>query len=500
MGYYRIRRARVLFILSAIVIGLAFNVFAEIPPEITYQGYLTNSMGVPLDGFYNLKFKIYSGLTGNDSLWSSGWQTVSIAAGSFTYRLGSNVGFPAGLFTGDNPRYLGITVEPDPEGSPRIKFTSEAYSHHAYFADTAAYALNNPGGWVDDGSVVHLANNGDRVGIGTATPSEMLSVGDDLTSVTGNLITVGDADPYEYAGISYGQNADNRGWTIYSNAGDYIYWGTRENGTLSPNSMYFKGGNVGIGSLPGAYRALFVYKTFTPPVIDEMCYGIHTNISSSNAFGYMYGGKFTADGGDLNVGVHATARNSNFSIGGMFNADDIGIQSNAPIAGYFEGSVTITGNLSKASGSFKIDHPLDPANKYLFHSFVESPDMMNVYNGNVTLDDRGRATVKLPDYFEALNKDFRYQLTAIGGPGPNLYIAKEISDGLFEIAGGQPGLKVSWQVTGIRHDPWANKNRIQVEVDKEGQQRGKFIHPELYDLDDSYKIKYFETPESGESD
>ena len=57
---------------------------------------------------------------------------------------------------------------------------------------------------------------------------------------------------------------------------------------------------------------------------------------------------------------------------------------------------------------------LDPANKYLYHSFVESPDMMNVYNGNVVTDKRGMATVVLPEYFEALNSDFRYQLTVIG--------------------------------------------------------------------------------------
>jgi hypothetical protein len=81
------------------------------------------------------------------------------------------------------------------------------------------------------------------------------------------------------------------------------------------------------------------------------------------------------------------------------------------------GNLTITGNLSKGSGSFKIDHPLDPANKYLSHSFVESPDMMNIYNGLVVLDSHGEAAVSLPDYFQALNSDFRYQLTAIGAPG-----------------------------------------------------------------------------------
>jgi hypothetical protein len=79
-----------------------------------------------------------------------------------------------------------------------------------------------------------------------------------------------------------------------------------------------------------------------------------------------------------------------------------------------ESDLQVTGNLSKGGGSFKIDHPLDPANKYLYHSFVESPDMMNVYNGNIMTDRRGLAVVILPNYFEALNRDFRYQLTVIG--------------------------------------------------------------------------------------
>ncbi|HZS45939.1 MAG TPA: hypothetical protein VFC63_12620, partial [Blastocatellia bacterium] len=63
--------------------------------------------------------------------------------------------------------------------------------------------------------------------------------------------------------------------------------------------------------------------------------------------------------------------------------------------------VQILGTLSKAAGSFKIDHPLEPDKKYLYHSFVESPDMKNIYDGVVVLDRRGQAVVTLPDWFEA---------------------------------------------------------------------------------------------------
>ena len=160
-------------------------------------------------------------------------------------------------------------------------------------------------------------------------------------------------------------------------------------------------------------------------------------------------------------------------------------------AGYFNGNTRVQGTLSKAAGTFEIDHPLDPANKYLYHSFVESPDMMNVYNGNATLDDKGGAIVQLPTYFEALNQDFRYQLTPIGAPGPNLYIAQEISGNSFKIAGGAPNSKVSWQVTGIRHDPYAEQHRVQPEVNKPADEQGKYLHPELYGQPETDRISPF---------
>ena len=157
-----------------------------------------------------------------------------------------------------------------------------------------------------------------------------------------------------------------------------------------------------------------------------------------------------------------------------------GINNNGGWGGYFNGRTTIVGTLAKSAGSFRIDHPLDPENKYLSHSFVESPDMMNIYNGNIQLDAGGKAVVYLPDWFQALNQEFRYQLTSIGGPNPNLYIASEITDNQFSIAGGVPNSKVSWQVTGIRHDPYAVQNRIPVEEKKSENERGYFLNPEVY--------------------
>ncbi|MBI2416574.1 MAG: hypothetical protein HYV28_01470 [Ignavibacteriales bacterium] len=105
--------------------------------------------------------------------------------------------------------------------------------------------------------------------------------------------------------------------------------------------------------------------------------------------------------------------------------------------------------------------------------------MKNIYDGVIILDKAGEAVVKLPDYFSALNKDFRYQLTPIGSYSP-VYIATEIANNTFEIAGGKSGQKISWTVTGIRNDAYAQGNRIEVEETKSETERGHYIHPEAF--------------------
>jgi len=219
-----------------------------------------------------------------------------------------------------------------------------------------------------------------------------------------------------------------------------------------------KGGQVGIGTQSPSAQ-------------------LEVDAPSYSDAGEFLGGSSSFFGGE---GLHAIGGNGSSENGGDGIRAYGGSGSPSGFAGYFFGDVAVTGNLSKGGGSFKIDHPLDPANKYLYHSFVESPDMMNIYNGNVVLDANGEAVVELPDWFGALNRDFRYQLTAVGAPGPNLYIAQEIENNSFRIAGGNAGSKVSWQVTGIRQDAWANAHRIPVEVDKPERERGYYIHPELY--------------------
>jgi hypothetical protein len=162
-----------------------------------------------------------------------------------------------------------------------------------------------------------------------------------------------------------------------------------------------------------------------------------------------------------------------------FSSDGIGVRGQGGnYAGVFLGRVLVTGQLLKGGGGFMIDHPLDPETKYLRHSFVESPDMLNVYNGNITTDANGEAHVSLPHYFEALNHDFRYQLTVIG-QFARAIVLREIADNGFTIKTDQPRVKVSWQVTGIRRDAWAAANRVAVEEEKAAEDKGRYLHPEV---------------------
>jgi hypothetical protein len=149
---------------------------------------------------------------------------------------------------------------------------------------------------------------------------------------------------------------------------------------------------------------------------------------------------------------------------------------------YDNGNVSIPGALSKGSGSFKIDHPLDPRNKYLYHSFVESPDMMNIYNGKVVTDGQGYAMVELPEWFDALNRDFRYQLTIIDEADSAAFaqakVVKGVAENRFTIRTSAPTTIVSWQVTGVRKEAYAEIHRIKVEEEKPEGERGTCLHPE----------------------
>ncbi len=318
----------------------------------------------------------------------------------------------------------------------------------------------NPGvgviGTADDGIAFAGLNNS------TASPAGYFENENKAASATAAGVE-GKSNSASGYGV-YGLNASSGGYGVYgiSTASGYGVYGSSVTGVGILGACVPTGSNTCANGVAGL-------NTSTSGAANGL-WGLTGSPQGSAVYMVNNGG------GDLLFGTQSNGGSATFYV-----------QGNG--SGYFGGAVQINGNLNvggtltKGGGSFKIDDPLDPENKYLSHSFVESPDMMNIYNGLIRLDERGEAWVELPQYFEALNRDFRYQLTSVGASQPRLYIAREVEDNRFKIAGGKANAKVSWQVTGIRQDAWANAHRIPTEEDKPLEKRGTYLHPELYGPD-----------------
>jgi hypothetical protein len=356
---------------------------------------------------------------------------------------------------------------------------------------------NGPSGIVADSIITESAG---KIGIGTSAPVEKLTVSGGSIRIENNYFYMSK----DYTGTPinvFGIDSSNHAQFVAGIGGDLRF---------APNGgdQYFQfviksvSGNVGVGTLTPNYKLHVVGGSGTA-VYGETSggatyAGVYGKATVSQAYGVK--GETSAHNGYGVYGIANTiAPNAGYGVYGQANGNGYGVFGNLTTgstgwAGYFNGKVTITGPLDNPGGSFKIDHPLDPANKFLSHSFVESPDMMNIYNGNVTTDYNGVAVVTLPDYFEVLNRDFRYQLTVIGAFAQAI-IAEEISGNQFKIATSLPNVKVSWQVTGVRQDAWANKHRIPNEEMKSETEKGFFLHPDLYGKDEEKGLDWARNPE-----
>lgn len=216
---------------------------------------------------------------------------------------------------------------------------------------------------------------------------------------------------------------------------------------------------------PNGYQQGVGFNLFFDPSAAEWKTG--TDLSNSGG-----GGVYLNQGGDSPLTFYTVP-----STGGVDQTIPNSSFSNYKRAVLNSSGLTVYGNLFvTGTKNFIIDHPLAPENKYLYHAAVESSEMKNIYDGVVDLNEKGQAEVQLPDWFEALNKDFRYQLSCIGNFAP-VYVAEQIHENRFRIAGGSPGLKVSWQVTGIRHDPHATAHPFAVEADKPKSEQGTTLTP-----------------------
>jgi hypothetical protein len=514
------------------------------PLVITYQGRLVNpSTGEPKpDGTYFITFSLYSVESGGTALWSES-QNVAVSKGLFSVTLGNQAGnaIDPGLFDGYG-RWLGITIKPDAtELSPRIRVASAPYAIWSNLAGNAANA-DRLGGSLPS-AFAAAAHSHDAANIVSGNLStnfyhaiDDLSAEGFLGNASGDVaVNNGQKQATLNADMLDGSHSTDFAAATHNHDAAYVNAsGDSMNGTLSvivpsggshgissttastaSGAAGVEGKNTGAGygvqagsavnhgihawtsSTTAGIAGVFGWagnKTNIPlnqelGVKGEAADGIGvagTSNSSMGVYAYSKNSRaFEADGYDVGMYGYAFAPspNSSYSVYG-YNSSTSGY------AGYFAGRVNVTGNFSVGgTKAFRIDHPLDPANEYLYHFAVESPEVRNLYQGNTVLDANGEAVVTLPDYFDALNADteFNYQLTCIGGYA-DIYIAQEISGNQFKIAGGTSGLKVSWQVTAIRDDPYLHDYPVQAEVEKKGDEKGKYQYPEGYGQPESMAI------------
>jgi hypothetical protein len=344
-------------------------------------------------------------------------------------------------------------------------------------------------------------------GIAPAVEGDTYSTADSVERDSGAAGVLGwvksTSGGYGSAGVRGINNTDGGGAGVagFSNSGGAGVWADSKNG---PGVFAFSGtwyAVVANADMGGVYAN---------SISRVGVWGIHssgggtapgvqgsTNSTTAGASGVLGESTSNAPGaGSAGVrGMNNGTGSDGIGVYGSHAGSGIGVYgTSAGYAGYFDGNVQINGTLSKTAGSFRIDHPLDPAHTYLQHSFVESPDMKDVYDGIVVTDRRGFATVTMPRWFQALNRSFRYQLTIVGRSFAQAIIWREVAHNRFTIRTNAPNVKVSWQLTGIRHDPYANDHRIKVEVRKPGGEQGKYVYPQAYGKSKQEEVGYQKVP------
>jgi hypothetical protein len=472
--------------------------FAQIPRTISYQGVLTGTDGSPVkDGMVSLTFRLYNVSNGGDTLWQE-TQDVMVSKGIFNVILGSKTSLNLPF---DEQYWLGVSVESGEELNPRTALTASPYSLNSYstIAETKpgqGLIIRNSSGETThqlntDGSAMHTGESVFWGGItsgDTATALDTLS--NPLLDTTINKkggfkmsIITGQASIPKIGFKSKGTQVG-----VYGEGGDYGIWGfSKQKWGVFGESITGKG-VVGVTSGNGSYGVEgYSPQNFGIYGHSHFSVGIVGKTLSSTLPAIWSQGKLKIDD------VPAAPNQDRFLV---WDTDHIvkyrttsslafdGILQDKPFLvkiGSTEvfkvdtsvsvnGDVNVNGTLVASviqaeTKQFRIDDPLDPEHKYLNHTSVESSEMKNVYDGEVVLDRNGEAVVSLPDWFQALNIDYRYQLTCIGGYAP-VYIKEEIHNNRFKIAGGQEGLKICWLVTGVRNDKFAREHRMKVITNK----------------------------------
>jgi len=410
-----------------------------VPHEINYQGWLGSTADTTgVTGTYTMTFTIYDAETDGNNLWSETHE-VQVSHGVFNVILGSSNPIPAEIFTGV-PLWLEVSVAGEVL-SPRQKLVSVGYAIHAESAQSA-----------DVASHAIYADTADYAYVGTPDNDWVLEA-----SPANYLRTYGDYGIARKGAVLYGSGA-------YTHVNLGVACTT---GTAGSSQNYCTVGGGYSNTASGSSATVGGGGSNTASSSCATVGGGYDNTASGFA-ATVIGGCGNTAAGDYSIagGDHSVVP-SDYSNSVAFNGQT------ATASGQLR-----CGTLSKTGGSFTIDHPLDPDNKILNHYFVESPEMVLIYRGVAVIGANGRATVHLPEYFDALNRNPMIQLTGVGTS--DVYVVEEVHNNQFVI-GGKPGTKVYWMVTGERKDQSAEIIRamMPVEQPKTGALVGRSLDDEF---------------------
>jgi len=439
-----------------------------------------------------------SGVRGNNT--SDGYGVLGTAGTNGDGVAGFSSGTGAGVFGSSGSTGYGVEGVASSSGTGVAGFSSTSdgvYGNSGSgdgvhgFSPSASrsgvWGENTGGGYGVSGS-----STGSGIGVSGSSSSGLGVSGIGVTGVFGNGGTYG-VDGYSASGDGvYGHSGGNGVHGESSSSSQSGVWGDNAGG--GPGVSGSSSGGPGVsGSSSNGNGVQGVSSTSSYSAVFGQNTGGGDGVYGSSTSGNAVSGNSTSG-----IGVHGSTHAASGNIAGVWGENDASngtaLVGKAPGSGgtglyasggsggyaaYLDGNVHVSGTLTAGTKDFKIDHPLDPANKYLLHACVESPDVKNIYDGNITTDAAGDAIVALPDYFEALNRDFRYQLTAIGQFAQAI-VSSEIKGNQFSIKTDKPNVKVSWQVTGIRQDAYAKAHPLVVEQDKPASERGTYLHPESF--------------------
>lgn len=130
-------------------------ILAQPPYTMNYQGYLTDSGGNPLDGTYDLAFRLYDADKGGNLEWSETHDNTQVTRGLFQVTLGSSTALLPDIF--DEALYLAIWVD-STEVTPRQPLRAVPYAFglvpgavvNGDPSGTYALSVRNTGGSAND--------------------------------------------------------------------------------------------------------------------------------------------------------------------------------------------------------------------------------------------------------------------------------------------------------------------------------------------------------------